>query len=225
MPTDSSTRAANTDPNPSVSSRLAPLIPITHVAKTELTCCRRFRPRRFPRIPRVPLQPTGSRCQDGRRQFPSRCGRSPGGRPLALVDRFTSLGVPCAIYLRDAAFDNLGGPVVERDGVRFVATSRDLARRFAEAFGIHPPSIPPIVRPERYRVESSRKSVTFVCPFPAKGVDIALALAARRADIPFVFVESWQMHPVRRAIAENADSRQAQHHPPPADRRHAERLP
>ena len=122
------------------------------------------------------------------------------GRPLALVDRFTSLGVPCAIYLRDASFDNLGGPVVKRDGVRYVATSRDLARRFDEAFGIHPPSIPPIVRPERYRVESSRKSVTFVCPFPSKGVDIALALAARRADIPFVFVESWQMHPVRRAI-------------------------
>ncbi len=76
------------------------------------------------------------------------------GRPLALVDRFTSLGVPCAIYLRDAAFDNLGGPVVKGDGVRYVATSRDLARRFAEAFGIQPPSIPPIVRPERYRVES-----------------------------------------------------------------------
>ena len=122
------------------------------------------------------------------------------GRPLALVDRFTSLGVPCAIYLRDASFDNLGGPVVERDGVRYVTTSRDLARRFAEAFGIHPPSIPPIVRAERYRVESSRKSVTFVCPFPAKGVDIAFALAARRADIPFVFVESWQMHPLRRVM-------------------------
>jgi glycosyltransferase involved in cell wall biosynthesis len=122
------------------------------------------------------------------------------GRPLALVDHFTSLGVPCAIYLRDAAFDDLGGPVIERDGVRYVATSRYLARRFAEAFGIHSPSIPPIVRPERYRVESSRKSVTFVCPFPAKGVEIALALASRRTDIPFVFVESWQMHPARRAI-------------------------
>jgi glycosyltransferase involved in cell wall biosynthesis len=122
------------------------------------------------------------------------------GRPLALLDHFTALGVPCAVYLRDASFDDLGGPVVERAGVRYLATSRDLARRFAEAFGIRPLSIPPLVRPERYRVEPSRKNVTFVCPFPAKGVDIAFGLAIRRPDIPFVFVESWQVHPVRRII-------------------------
>jgi glycosyltransferase involved in cell wall biosynthesis len=122
------------------------------------------------------------------------------GRPLALAGRVASLGVPRAIYLRDAYFDDLGGPVVEGVGVRYLATSLDLARRFAEAFGIRPLSIPPVVRPGRYRVESSRKSVTFVCPFSAKGVDIAVGLAARRPDIPFVFVESWQLHPFRRAI-------------------------
>jgi glycosyltransferase involved in cell wall biosynthesis len=122
------------------------------------------------------------------------------GRPLALVDRFTAVGVPCAVYLRDAVFDDLGGTVRERAGVRYLATSRDLARRFAEAFGIVPLSIPPLVRPERYQVEPTRNNVTFVCPFPEKGVDIALGLAARRPDIPFVFVESWQLHPLRRII-------------------------
>jgi glycosyltransferase involved in cell wall biosynthesis len=120
------------------------------------------------------------------------------GRPLALAERLNGLGVPCLVYLRDAFFDNLGGPVSERDDLRYIAVSRDLARRFAEAFGLLPESIPPLVRPERYRVDSTRRNVTFVCPFPAKGVDIALGLAERRPDIPFVFVESWELHPVRR---------------------------
>lgn len=120
------------------------------------------------------------------------------GRPLALAERLTALGVPCLVYLRDARFGDLGGPVRERDDLRFLAVSRDLARRFGDAFDIVPETIPPLVRPERYRVESTRENVTFVCPFPEKGVGLALALARRRPDIPFVFVESWGLRPLRR---------------------------
>lgn len=119
------------------------------------------------------------------------------GRSLALAERLTGLGVPCLVYLRDAGFTKLGGPVRERDDLRYVATSRDLARRFEEQFGIVAVSIPPLVRPERYRVESTRRNVTFVCPVAAKGVDIALGLARRRPDIPFVFVESWELNPLQ----------------------------
>jgi len=120
------------------------------------------------------------------------------GRPLTLAGRFTALGVPTIVYLRDALFDDLGGAVRDDSAVRYIATSRDLARRFTEAFGIVPACIPPLVRPERYRVESLRTNVTFVCPLPIKGVEIALRLAERRPDIPFVFVESWRLHPARR---------------------------
>ena len=122
------------------------------------------------------------------------------GRPLALFDRFAALDVPCAVYLRDAFFDDLGGAVVQRRGVRYVATSHDLALRFAAAFGIHPLRIPPLVRPDRYRVEPLRTHVTFVCPFRGKGLDVALGLAARRRDIPFLFVESWPMHRLDRVV-------------------------
>jgi glycosyltransferase involved in cell wall biosynthesis len=122
------------------------------------------------------------------------------GRPLALLDRFAALDEPCAVYLRDAFFDDLGGAVVERRGVRYVATSHDLALRFAAAFGIHPLRIPPLVRPDRYRVESSGTHVTFVCPFPGKGLNVALGLAARRRDIPFLFLESWPVHRRDRVI-------------------------
>jgi glycosyltransferase involved in cell wall biosynthesis len=120
------------------------------------------------------------------------------GRPLALAERLTSLGVPCLVYLRDAGLSKLGGMVRRRDDLRWAAVSQDLALRFEAASGIPPEIVPPLVRPDRYRVESTRRTVAFVCPFPDKGVDIALALAARRPDIPFVFVESWPLGPVRR---------------------------
>ena len=122
------------------------------------------------------------------------------GRPLSLAERFLESGVPTIVYLRDASFDDLGGTVRDRPDVRYLATSQDLARRFAETYGIVPMCIPPLVRAERYRVQSLRKNVTFVCPHPMKGVEIALQLAGRRPDIPFAFVESWQLHPVRRRL-------------------------
>jgi glycosyltransferase involved in cell wall biosynthesis len=121
------------------------------------------------------------------------------GRSLALAERLVRLGVPTVVYLRDDVFTKLGGAVRERAEVRYVATSRDLARRFDEEFGIAAAVIPPLVRPDRYRVDSGRSNVTFVCPFPVKGVDIAVGVAQRRPDVPFVFVESWELNPVRRA--------------------------
>lgn len=122
------------------------------------------------------------------------------GRPLVLTERLTALGLPCLVYLRDAFFGLLGSPVRHRPDIRYVATSSDLAQRFARTFGVTPATIPPIVRPERYRVHSMRKSVTFICPVPKKGVRTALALAARRSDVPFLFQESWWIDPVSRFL-------------------------
>lgn len=120
------------------------------------------------------------------------------GSPIRLAERFTASSLPCVVYLRDTMFGRLGGPVLEHPLVRYVATSRDLAGQFANAFGIVPLCIPPIVRPDRYGIEPLRKNVTFVCPRRQKGLEIALGLAARRPDIPFVFVESWPLRPKQR---------------------------
>lgn len=122
------------------------------------------------------------------------------GRPLILAERFTASRVPTIVYLRDAVFEDLGDAVHDHPEIAYAATSRDLARRFTARFGIDTVCIPPLVRPERYRVESLRTNVTFVCPQPIKGVEIALQLAERRSDIPFVFVESWRLHPLRRSL-------------------------
>lgn len=122
------------------------------------------------------------------------------GSPLRLAAPLVELGVAVVVYLRDGLFDELGGAVEELPAVRYLATSRALAQRFEQAFSIAVPSIPPLVRPERYRVETSRQTATFVCPYPQKGVGIALELARRRPDIPFHFVESWSLRPARRAL-------------------------
>ena len=117
---------------------------------------------------------------------------------FALAERFIGGGVPCIVYLRDGDFARLGGPIREAPNLRYLATSRDLVRRFEQSFGIVPLCLPPVVRAERYRVAPRRTNVTFVCPFPTKGVDIALHLAAQRPDIPFAFVESWHLPLPRR---------------------------
>lgn len=113
------------------------------------------------------------------------------GAPMRLARRFAALGVPTIVYVRDAFFGELGGPLDSGSLMAYVTTSQALGRRIEEAFGISPVCIPPIVLPELYRVEPSRRNVTFVCPHPKKGLETALLLAARRPDIPFVFQESW----------------------------------
>ena len=90
-------------------------------------------------------------------------------------------------------FGSLGGRVRNHHLMRYVTTSRALATRFEESFGFRPVQIPPIVLPELYEVEPTRKNVTFVCPVPEKGLEIAFALAERRPDIPFAFVECWPL--------------------------------
>jgi len=117
---------------------------------------------------------------------------------MRLAQQFTSLGVPTIVYIRDAFFDELGGPVRRSSAIRYVTTSQALANRFEKVFGIRPVCIPPIVAPELYRVEPARRNVTFVCPKPKKGLDTALRIAGRRPDIPFVFVESWPINIIRR---------------------------
>jgi glycosyltransferase involved in cell wall biosynthesis len=141
------------------------------------------------------------------------------GRPLLLAERFKAAGVPTIVYLRDALFEEIGGDVRALDGVAYAATSRDLGRRFAATFAIEPVCIPPLIRAQRYRVDSARTNVTFVCPHPLKGLDTALALAKQRPDVPFAFVESWRVHPLRREVLRRRMPRNIVLRPPTLDMR------
>jgi glycosyltransferase involved in cell wall biosynthesis len=142
------------------------------------------------------------------------------GRPLALSLALSRVGVPALVYLRDAGFAKLGGDVRRHPPAQFAATSSDLARRFQDQFGIAAAVIPPVVRPDRYSVRTARRSVVFVCPVRGKGVEIALALARERPDIPFDFVESWELNPVHRvALRRRLDLPNVKLHRPEADAR------
>lgn len=127
------------------------------------------------------------------------------GAPVPLAEAFAGIGIPTILYFHDVEFHQLGGPLNRRPGLSFLANSRFTATKIAQAYGFRPPVLPPLVTPGLYRVQSERRSVVFVNPHPVKGVEIAFALAKRRPDIPFEFVESWEHAPVsRRALLKEA---------------------
>jgi glycosyltransferase involved in cell wall biosynthesis len=112
-------------------------------------------------------------------------------RQVYFARMFRQTGVATLIYLRDAEFQKLGGSPSASDGTTYVANSAFLADKVSRTYDIGTSVLPPLIDSRRYRVESGRTDVLFVNPDPLKGVETALALAQRRPDIPFVFVESW----------------------------------
>ena len=73
----------------------------------------------------------------------------------------------------------------------------------ARELGYHAVVAPSVIEADECRVDSTRERVVLVNPVETHGVDVALALAAARPDIPFTFVESWPLDaPVRQALLE-----------------------
>lgn len=107
--------------------------------------------------------------------------------------------VPTVLYFHNVEFDDLGGQPSDLLTTTFVANSIFTASRVREKFKIESTIIRPFVEPSRYRTETTRENVTFINPYPEKGVDIALAVAERCHDIPFRFVESWGLPAEMRA--------------------------
>jgi len=112
-----------------------------------------------------------------------------------LVQAGLDAGVPTVLYAHGTDFVDLPSP--ERPD--YISNSCFTAARLKARYGVASAVIPPLILPERYRVESHRRAVLFVNPHPAKGVEIALGLARARPDIPFIFVESWPLKPQMRA--------------------------
>lgn len=119
------------------------------------------------------------------------------GAPIELVKEFLAKKIPTVLYLRDVEFDKMGGSLFEDSYLLYIANSSFTAKKTKQVFNISSHVIPPLVNPEKYRTSTTRRNVVFVCPFPQKGVEIALALAEARSDIPFVFVESWPLGDAR----------------------------
>jgi glycosyltransferase involved in cell wall biosynthesis len=111
-----------------------------------------------------------------------------GDAARALVER----GVPTIVFLHDP-FTAPPGSLGPHPALRFAASSRALANTLQDSIGAEFAVIPVLVNPEHYKLDGVRTNAVLVNPIPRKGLEIALALAARRPDIPFEFLESWKL--------------------------------
>lgn len=112
-------------------------------------------------------------------------------RPVPILLAARTAGRPVLVYLRDVELHKIDGRLPLDPAVGYVANSAFTAARYRDAFGIDALAIPPLIRPERYRCATDRSFVTFVNPVPAKGSEIAFALAESRPDLRFLFVAGW----------------------------------
>lgn len=106
-------------------------------------------------------------------------------------------GIPLVFYFRNTLSE---GTRPETLKASFVSNSEFTARYYLETHGISSEVVPPLVRRERYDFGGSTgSSVLFINPIEIKGLSIALGLARRCPDIPFVFVEGWGLSPSEHA--------------------------
>ena len=75
--------------------------------------------------------------------------------------------------------------------VEFIANSKFTAERLFNLLNVKPLVLPPLVDPAKYKVISTRETALHIGLTQVKGVEISLALAAKRPDINFQLVESW----------------------------------
>nr|WP_111301182.1 glycosyltransferase family 4 protein [Paracoccus saliphilus] len=121
------------------------------------------------------------------------------GSTIPIAKSLEAHGVPVVLYFRNVEFEELEGSPADLSRALFVANSQFTANRHHEAFGVTCTVIPPLVNPNLYRTASTRANVTFINPYPVKGLEIALAVAGECPDIPFTFVESWGINTELRA--------------------------
>lgn len=101
--------------------------------------------------------------------------------------------VPVVVYLRNVEFHELAGDLRELEPALYIANSRFTARAYREKYGIEATVIPPTIDPARYATPTTGEYVTFINPYPEKGFELAVRIAERCPDIPFLFVESWKL--------------------------------
>jgi glycosyltransferase involved in cell wall biosynthesis len=106
---------------------------------------------------------------------------------------FVAAQVPTLVYIHDTYTFDLATVSMSDRGVAFAACSTFVAQHMRKRLSAEISIIPVLIDPAQYRTETVRRWVTLVNPIPRKGSEIAFELAARRPDIPFVFVEAWRL--------------------------------
>jgi glycosyltransferase involved in cell wall biosynthesis len=120
-----------------------------------------------------------------------------------LVAQGFAAGVKAALHVTNVEACDLGASPFARPDLMVIANSDFTARRIETLLGIRPPVMPPVIEPERYRVNEPGDSVLLVNPSLRKGIELLFRLAEARADIPFLAVESWNVHDTWRTVLMN----------------------
>lgn len=116
-----------------------------------------------------------------------------GVQSLPLAIAAASTGLPTLVYVRNTGLKDCAMNFPRSAHVKFVANSNFTRDFLHKQFGLDAHVIPPIIVPNSYRTKTDRSHVIFINPHPSKGGDIAVAVAARLPQIPFLFVESWPL--------------------------------
>lgn len=135
------------------------------------------------------------------RQFRPDVAIVQNGSTVMLAQDLERQGVPVVLYFRNVEFSELAGDPGTLKGALYISNSEFTAQKHRERFGVESTVIPPLVDSERYRTATERKDVLLINPVVQKGVEVAIAIAERCPDIPFTFVESWNLPEERVELA------------------------
>lgn len=121
------------------------------------------------------------------------------GKPVKIASAFKPIGIPMIMWLQNVEFEDHFGDFGELGGPPCVANSQFTADTYRRHYGVAPVVIHPIVRREKYVTEPGGDMVTLINPHPHKGLSVALEMARLCPDIPFLFVQTWDLPPEARA--------------------------
>ncbi|WP_231366517.1 MULTISPECIES: glycosyltransferase [unclassified Thioalkalivibrio] len=107
---------------------------------------------------------------------------------LDLGRELERLGVPTALHVRDVEFREENIPF---EPATVISNSKFTASRFEKKFGRKSTVIHNLFNADEYRTNQPGNKVVFINPVRKKGLDIAIGLAKKNPDIPFLFVEGW----------------------------------
>ena len=126
-----------------------------------------------------------------------------------LLAELHAVGIPAYYYVHDAW--SVRGLDRYRESIRPIASSPFVASEIRRVAGLDAPLVLPAIDLDACRIQGVRErgTVTFINPVPKKGVEIAIEVARRMPDVPFLFVEGgWFRHarrPAVRRVARRAD--------------------
>ncbi|WP_137680699.1 glycosyltransferase [Aurantiacibacter suaedae] len=111
-----------------------------------------------------------------------------GGKVVPAAKAAKGTGLPVLVQVHDVELEFHDGDYGEIADLPVIANSQFTASFYRDTFGAAPSVIYPYIRRERYLVKQTGQSVAFINPYVHKGLLVAIAVARRCAEIPFIFV-------------------------------------